>query len=394
MSLLLNLLRQLLEYYGVSPELLLQRCEVHLNRIARIIGSHLSANTLSGTHFQQLCAISRSCLISWTWERKEYGSTRSFVRRLGKCLLLTPSPRPHFQLIRSLNSLETEQINSVTPSLADVLWIAVDDREPYAQFRFGEWREVVIPSTFPAPAASKEIAQKTTVVDGDAFQKISALEDELAHLRRQIASIVALDRTRNEQSCSGTMNSSKSPSTGLPQPAMTSTPVTISLCNLVIPPPPPPPVLLSDFDSRNSAIELIKQRRAASKSRNNTDSAGQQTVKTVPSMMDVLKDINKVKLRAVERSPGGTPVPPKKKRMQSQWDPAALISEALKEKFASHRNDDDSFDKENRSYGASPFSSPDTPMVGCRILKPSMKQTLIRAEELMHVSATKARVPI
>uniref|UniRef100_A0A8D2JJD5 Mitochondrial fission regulator n=1 Tax=Varanus komodoensis TaxID=61221 RepID=A0A8D2JJD5_VARKO len=48
--------------------------------------------------------------ISWAWERKEYGSTRSFIRRLGNCLLLTPTPRPHFpqskakQLIASTES--------------------------------------------------------------------------------------------------------------------------------------------------------------------------------------------------------------------------------------------------------------------------------------------------
>lgn len=49
--------------------------------------------------------------------------------------------------------------------------------------------------------------------------------------------------------------------------------------------------------------------------------------------------------------------------VKSQWDPAALIAEALKEKFAAQNNISDSFDKENRSYDASPFSSPDTPMV-------------------------------
>ncbi|XP_044304870.1 mitochondrial fission regulator 2 [Varanus komodoensis] len=384
MSLLLNLLKQLLEYYGVPPELLLRRCKICLNRIAHMIGSHLSSNTLSRTHFQHLCAISRSCLISWAWERKEYGSTRSFIRRLGNCLLLTPTPRPHFPMIQSLNSLESDQSYYIAPSLADVLWMADDDRAQCAKFRYDEWREVVTPSTLPAPVGSKEIVQKTTVVNEDAFQKISALENELAHLRRQIASIVAADRTGNDQS-----RTMKSHSGGLPQPTMTSSPVPVSLCNVVVPPAPPPPPLPSNLDSCNSAIELIKQRRAANPGRHITESVGWKTVKTAPSMMDVLKDMKKVKLRTVERSPGGTPLPKTKKIMQSSWDPAALIAEALKEKFASQSNGEDSFDKENRSYGASPFSSPDTPVVGCRILKPSMKQTYIRAEELTHVSATK-----
>jgi hypothetical protein len=37
------------------------------------------------------------------------------------------------------------------------------------------------------------------------------------------------------------------------------------------------------------------------------------------NMLDVLKDINKVKLQAVERSPGGRPIH-KRKRQSSQWD--------------------------------------------------------------------------
>uniref|UniRef100_A0A9J7ZLU1 Mitochondrial fission regulator 2 n=2 Tax=Cyprinus carpio TaxID=7962 RepID=A0A9J7ZLU1_CYPCA len=43
-------------------------------------------------------------------------------------------------------------------------------------------------------------------------------------------------------------------------------------------------------------------------------------------------------------------------------DPAALIAEALKRKFA-HKQRDDSFRKENCSAESSPFSSPDTPRV-------------------------------
>ncbi|KAF7254625.1 Mitochondrial fission regulator 2 [Varanus komodoensis] len=302
---------------------------------------------------------------------------------------LEAGPDLDYSMIQSLNSLESDQSYYIAPSLADVLWMADDDRAQCAKFRqvkliYDEWREVVTPSTLPAPVGSKEIVQKTTVVNEDAFQKISALENELAHLRRQIASIVAADRTGNDQS-----RTMKSHSGGLPQPTMTSSPVPVSLCNVVVPPAPPPPPLPSNLDSCNSAIELIKQRRAANPGRHITESVGWKTVKTAPSMMDVLKDMKKVKLRTVERSPGGTPLPKTKKIMQSSWDPAALIAEALKEKFASQSNGEDSFDKENRSYGASPFSSPDTPVVGCRILKPSMKQTYIRAEELTHVSATK-----
>lgn len=94
------------------------------------------------------------------------------------------------------------------------------------------------------------------------------------------------------------MNSSNSLSSIHPKPPMTSAPVLTT----PLPPPLPPPVMLSSgVDPCNSAMELIKQRRAASKTRSVSDSAALQKDKTLPSMMDVLKDINKVKLRAVER---------------------------------------------------------------------------------------------
>ena len=43
-------------------------------------------------------------------------------------------------------------------------------------------------------------------------------------------------------------------------------------------------------------------------------------------------------------------------------DPAALIAEALRKKFA-YRRHDDSNDKENRSAELSPFGSPEVPPV-------------------------------
>uniref|UniRef100_A0A8C3ZUS6 Mitochondrial fission regulator n=1 Tax=Denticeps clupeoides TaxID=299321 RepID=A0A8C3ZUS6_9TELE len=63
---------------------------------------------------------------------------------------------------------------------------------------------------------------------------------------------------------------------------------------------------------------------------------------------------------ATLRSPGGTPV--RKRRSKGPGcpsDPVALISEALRKKFA-HRHHNSSFDKENRSAELSPFGSPET----------------------------------
>lgn len=86
-------------------------------------------------------------------------------------------------------------------------------------------------------------------------------------------------------------------------PTMTSTPLSVSHNHFAIPSPPPlPSAAPSGVDASNSAIELIKQRRAARNSASTTgDSADPQRMKNIPSMMDVLKDLNKVQLRAIER---------------------------------------------------------------------------------------------
>lgn len=68
-------------------------------------------------------------------------------------------------------------------------------------------------------------------------------------------------------------------------------------------------------------------------------------------------------LSFLSRSPGGTPVTRRRSKggVASLSDPAALIAEALKRKFAQHRHNNSS-DKEN-SLELSPFGSPESPKV-------------------------------
>ncbi|CAG5122248.1 unnamed protein product, partial [Candidula unifasciata] len=74
--------------------------------------------------------------------------------------------------------------------------------------------------------------------------------------------------------------------------------------------------------------------------------------KSVPDMVTVLKDLGNVKLRAIERSPGGTPV---KRRLEREpTDPAAIIAQALKKKFSSHWGFSSESDKD---YDSSSFAS-------------------------------------
>uniref|UniRef100_A0A4W5MQI3 Mitochondrial fission regulator n=1 Tax=Hucho hucho TaxID=62062 RepID=A0A4W5MQI3_9TELE len=179
--------------------------------------------------------------------------------------------------------------------------------------------------------------------DPVALRKITALEDELLKLRAQIAMIVTAPP-------SGPAHSQNLPGTPGMSPAsvLTSTPP----CPPPPPPPPCPPPPSSSVEL--SAVEdLIQQGREASKGH----AVGQGPV---PTMLDVLNNLNQVKLRSVQRSPGGTPVRRRRSKGTALLsDPASMIAEALRRKFA-HRRLDDSFDKENRSAELSPFGSPDT----------------------------------
>ncbi|KFV40575.1 Mitochondrial fission regulator 2, partial [Gavia stellata] len=308
-------------------------------------------------------------------QKKEYGSTRSVVRRLGTILSIEPYPRPYFQLVQDPSPLGYDEQSTapppVAPSLADVLWVANDEGQAFTRLRTELWRKEestayrdLRPSIDSLQSIPKNSTQKDSLVDQEALQKISALEDELTFLRAQIAAIVSAQTLGSIPSQA--FKAFSTPGGFYPVSAMTSTPLSVSHNHFAIPSPPPlPSGIPTGVDPSNSAIELIKQRRAARNSGSTAaDSADHQRTKNVPSMMDVLKDLNKVQLRAIERSPGGTPLSRPKKRQSSDWDPVALLTHALKQKFA-HKDDDedDSLDKENRSFDSSPFSSPEIPLV-------------------------------
>ncbi|NXY14217.1 MTFR2 regulator, partial [Atrichornis clamosus] len=307
-------------------------------------------------------------------QKKEYGSTRSVVRRLGTILSLEPYPRPYFQLVQDPSPLcyhdESAAPVPMAPSLADVLWVANDEGQAFTRLRTELWskeKSTTHHDLYPSIDSIQRIHKNSTPkdsVDQAALQKISALEDELTFLRAQIAAIVSGQVLGSIPSQA--LKTVSTPDGFYPVPAMTSTPLSVSHHPFVIPSPPPlPSGVPSGVDASNSAMELIKQRRATRNSDSTAaDSTEHRSTKNIPRMMDVLKDLNKVQLRAVERSPGGTPLSRPKKRQSSDWDPVALLTHALKQKFA-HKNDDedDSLDKENRSFDSSPFSSPEIPVV-------------------------------
>ncbi|KAM7368005.1 hypothetical protein PAMP_014261 [Pampus punctatissimus] len=305
------------------------------------------------------------------WDSQQCGQYRSIVRMIGTNLPLTPTPRVHFQIplitCRPHGYVDITVDTPAIPSFADVLWVFEDEGDSFAKTRnhlptkkqSTVNRDVVRypgPTLRQAQGGGRSIRQ---TANPDALKKITALESELLKLRAQIAMIVAASPA------------SESPRTPLmspaPLPALTSTP----RCGAPPPPPPPPPPPCSSSTTETSSVlELIRQRRGNVKDLDQghlkpqgSDSGGGSEVKGIPSMLDVLKDLNKVKLRSVERSPGGTPVRRRRSKGGAALlnDPAALIAEALKRKFALHRHNNSS-DKEN-SLELSPFGSPETPKI-------------------------------
>ncbi|XP_064269681.1 mitochondrial fission regulator 2 isoform X2 [Passer domesticus] len=403
--LLLQLLRRLLRFLGwPHHQAAFFETRVFGSSISRTLGTCLPSAVSSGRHFQQLYAVIRKYQVKVTsvCQRKEYGSTRSVVRRLGTILSLEPYPRPYFQFVQDPSPLGYDEQSAapapVAPSLADVLWVANDEGQACTRLRTELRRKeksAAPPDPYPRldsiQCIPKNSAEKVGV-DQAALQKISALEDELTFLRAQIAAIVSVQTLGSVPSQA--FKTLSTPDGFYPLPAMTSTPLSVSHNRFVIPSPPPlPSGAPSGVDASNSALELIKERRAA----RNSDSAAanstdHQRTKNFPSMMDVLKDLNKVQLRAVERSPGGTPLSRPKKMQSSDWDPVAVLTHALKQKFA-HKNDDedDSLDKENNSFDSSPFSSPE---VGRCSLKPNAKPSLTRTDGVKQVPPWKARAQI
>ncbi|XP_061234118.1 mitochondrial fission regulator 2 isoform X2 [Neopsephotus bourkii] len=405
MALVLGLLRRVLEYFGWPPDqAIFLEMRVFGSGISRTIRTCLPSADSSRRHFQQLYAVMRryQLKVISACQKKEYGSTRSVVRRLGTILSIEPYPRPYFCLVQDPGLLDCDEQSTipppVAPSLADVLWVANDEGQAFTRLRTELWGKKKggtghrhqCPSVDSIQNGPKNSTQGGDLADRAALQKISALEKELTFLRAQIAAIVSAQTLGSIPSQA--FKTSSTPDGSYPVPAMTSTPLSVSHNHFVIPSPPPlPSGVPSGVAASNSAVELTKQRLAARKHGSTAaESAGHQRTKNIPSMMDVLKDLNKVQLRATERSPGGTPLSRPKRRSSSDWDPVDLLTRALKQKFA-HKDDDDddSLDKENWSFDSSPLSSPEIPLVGRCSLKPNAKSSLVRSDEVKQVPTWK-----
>uniref|UniRef100_A0A3B4BLF8 Mitochondrial fission regulator n=1 Tax=Periophthalmus magnuspinnatus TaxID=409849 RepID=A0A3B4BLF8_9GOBI len=293
---------------------------------------------------------------------KPYGSSRSIVRRIASSLPLKPSPRVHFQLYPYTEDagilFAAKRQPGLVASLADVGWIDGDDEDdahylgrPRHGLPAGLWlrahepqqrltRQRSLPSLYQGPPDP----QGSTIANDEAIQKISALETELAKLRAQIAQIVlAQEKTSQPAAATGAPPPPPPPSGTLP------------------PPPPPPP-----------AIDLIKERKGKK-----TDS---QTVlepkpAEIPNMLDILKDMGKVKLRSVKNRDDDGDV---KAKTSEPTDAAALIAEALKRKFAHrYRHNSEQEDKEDFKPLTENKAKPASPLFGQHMLKRTGMRKLV-----------------
>ncbi|XP_074738310.1 mitochondrial fission regulator 1 [Strix uralensis] len=272
------------------------------------------------------------------WSSKPYGSSRSIVRKIGTNLSLIQCPRVQFQL--TSHATEGNHPNQLredaVASFADVGWVAQEEGEVSTRLRSEVWSKTAQPLSGELHHSGKSpyrqmslqnpmeesVSRSAVTANEEALQKISALENELATLRAQIAKIVILQEQQNLTAVGSSQVASAAVSVAPPPP----------------PPPPPPPLPPPGLQQSTSAIELIKERKnkKMNSGQNLTENGPKKS--EIPNMLEILKDMNSVKLRSVKRSSEGT-----KSKVADPTDPAALIAEALKKKFAyRYRNDSQS----------------------------------------------------
>lgn len=266
------------------------------------------------------------------WSGKPYGSSRSIVRKIGTNLSLIQCPRVQFQLTSPTTEWSCSPPGEdAVVSFADVGWVAEEEGECSTRQRIEVRSRPTLQDDLPffekphsrqqsLPTLSPEEPplQTSTLANEEALQKICALESELAALRAQIAKIVTLQEQQNLSA--GDLESTRPAATAAPpvQPAPPPPP-----------PPPPPPLPPPGLQQSSSAIDLIKERRERNASAGKTPVRTSPKKTDLPNMLEILRDMNSVKLRSVKRSEQDT-----KPKPADAADPAALIAEALKKKFA------------------------------------------------------------
>ncbi|XP_053867509.1 mitochondrial fission regulator 1-like [Malaclemys terrapin pileata] len=276
------------------------------------------------------------------WQNKPHGSSRSVVRRIGTNLPLKPCPRASFEVLPNISDLYLNDAPPV-PTLADIAWIAADEEETYARVRSDtrplkhKWKPspfFVIQRNASVPNLRKQ-EEKLLVLKKPglpALSRTTELQDELSLLRSQIAKIVAADPasaslTPDLLSPGSSNLSSPLPCFGSSFQSTTSFVISdiTEEAELEIPELPSVSMLCS------ATSECCKPEP---KDVDEEDSVSLSKASSFADMMGILKDIHRMKQnKDLNRT------------LLKEEDPAVLISEVLRRKFA--LKDEDVTMKEN-----------------------------------------------
>ncbi|XP_043916049.1 mitochondrial fission regulator 1-like [Protopterus annectens] len=268
------------------------------------------------------------------WQSRPYGASRSFVRMIGSTLPLKPCPRACFQVLESLTSMRSGSA-PIVPTLADVAWIASDEEETYARVRTDHrplkhhWTPTPLlvmhrNSSVPNLRLDERKKENVKTAGLTALNRTSALQDELSRLRAQIARIVAADAASDSVT-----------------PELLS-PDDCSLASFEAASFQPASFVISDIteesDEESQGVPLSFSGMCSSTfdfkpGLNDKVIAEEEDDDTLPlsksssfaDMMDMLKDINKMKLNKDWSGRGC--------RSLQDEDSAVLISKALRKKF-------------------------------------------------------------
>lgn len=206
---------------------------------------------------------------------KYYGKRRSIVRRIGSFLPLKPPPKIYVS-VTPLHSMSSSMINEETSSD----YVDSNGYGPGSGRLLGSRPDLLEPISFGSEV------------------RLLALEQELQELREQISVIVKTNKQSHYASAASLSNGKED---SRPPP----------------PPPPPLPPPSTPHIARRASLQdhKIEERKKV-------------PLNTQKSMGDVLKDLDKIKLKPIARSPGGRPL-----RAKRENSPCNDLQEILRKRY-------------------------------------------------------------
>ncbi|KAE9555668.1 hypothetical protein FO519_001139 [Halicephalobus sp. NKZ332] len=157
------------------------------------------------------------------------------------------------------------------------------------------------------------------------MNRVAALELELELMKKQLAMVMAAVASNPPPGLNIPINlaDTLTPKSTNPAPIASNPPP---------PPPPPPPLLSATVRNPTPGISKLPPpfQTSTRKSFCNADQTKSSPApkSATPSMSDVLRELNSIKLRSIPRSPGGTPC-----RLNSKGESGNFLEEALIQKF-------------------------------------------------------------